>query len=358
MTNKLIRMDIMMVNKARAANRNKAQQSVICLKSPDLLYWMEDNTNGKPQYVMQQTLNSPITCKGVGLHSGKEIAMTLRPALADHGILFVRTDITTGDNRIPALWNYVADTKLCTAIANSSGAGVGTIEHLMAAMRGCGVDNVVVELDGPEVPIMDGSAMPFVELMEQTGLRAQILPRRAIKVLKEISVEDDGRIVRLCPAEGSVFGGGIDFDHPEIGSQRFETRLLNGNFKHDLADSRTFGFLHEVEYMRKNGLALGGSLDNAIVLDGESVLNPEGLRHSDEFIRHKILDAVGDLYLAGGVILGAYEGHKAGHAINNAILHALFADESNWEIVDMFGEEEAAPGYRAPRESAQVLATA
>ncbi len=308
---------------------------------------------------MQQTLTSPITCQGVGLHSGKDITMTIRPARADHGIVFMRVDITDGDNVIPALWSHVVDTQLCTVIGNQNGVTIGTIEHLMAAMRGCGIDNAVVELDGPEVPVMDGSAMPFVKLIEEVGIAPQVLPRRAIKVLKEVTVEQDGKTVRLTPAKGSFFGGEIDFDHPDIGNQRYETQLLNGNFKHDIADSRTFGFLHEVHWMRSQGLALGGSLDNAILLDQESVLNPDGLRHSDEFIRHKILDAIGDLYLAGGPILGTYEGSKAGHAMNNAILKALFADESNWEMVDVFGETEAGDiPHEEPAESMQVLATA
>jgi len=289
---------------------------------------------------MQHTLNSSITCRGIGLHSGKGVTLTMRPAEADHGIVFVRTDIKEGDNVIPALWNYVADTQLCTMIANESGAGVGTIEHLMSALRGCGIDNAVIEVDGPEVPIMDGSALPFVTMVEKAGTAVQDLPRRAIRVLKELSVTQGGKTVRLSPADGSVFGGAIAFEHPGIGSQRFETRLLNGNFKHDLADSRTFGFLHEVEYMRSKGLALGGSLDNAIVLDERGVMNPGGLRHDDEFIRHKLLDAVGDLYLAGGPLLGAYEGHKAGHAINNAVLRKLFADRTAWETADLYGDTE------------------
>ena len=283
--------------------------------------------------------------------------MTIRPAREDNGIVFIRTDITEGDNIIPALWNHVVDTQLCTVIGNQNGATVGTIEHLMAAMRGCGIDNAVVELDGAEVPIMDGSAIMFVEMIDEVGTVAQALPRRMIRVLKDVSVEHEGKTVRLTPSDGSIFGGEIDFDHPEIGRQCFETQLVNGDFRHDIAGARTFGFLHEVEYMRAQGLALGGSLDNAILLDQESVLNPGGLRHEDEFIRHKLLDAIGDLYLAGGQILGAYDGHKAGHAINNAILHALFADEKNWEIVDVFGGE-VASGYQEPAASVKVLATA
>ena len=285
---------------------------------------------------MQQTIKSKIQVHGVGLHSGQSITMVLRPAEADRGIVFLRTDIENKDNRIAALWGNVVDTRLCTVIGNKDGITVGTIEHLMAALRGCGIDNLIIEINGPEVPVMDGSAMPFVTLIEKAGTVAQSRPRRAIKVLKEITVEENGKRVSLKPAQGSIFGGEINFDHPDIGAQRFETKLLNGNFKHDLADSRTFGFLHEVEYMRSQGLALGGSLENAIVLDKDKVMNPDGLRHSDEFIRHKLLDAIGDLYLAGGPIIGAYEGAKAGHAMNNALLHALFADDEAWEITTLY----------------------
>ena len=306
---------------------------------------------------MQQTLKAKIQVHGVGLHSGREIAMTLLPASADHGIVFVRTDLKR-DNKIPALWGNVSDTRLCTVIANKSGASVGTIEHLMAALRGCGIDNAIIELNGPEVPVMDGSAMPFVELIEGVGAIAQSRPRRAIRVLKEVSVEENGKRVSLKPAQGSIFGGEIEFDHPDIGAQRFETKLLNGNFKHDLADSRTFGFLHEVEYMRSQGLALGGSLDNAIVLDKNTVMNPGGLRHENEFIRHKLLDAVGDLYLAGGPILGAYEGAKAGHAMNNALLHALFADDDAWEIVPLYVDMRELEGETYIRQGAAEHVTA
>lgn len=280
---------------------------------------------------MQKTLKAKTTIKGIGLHSGRQIRMDLVPAPENHGIVFVRTDIRKSDNVVPALWNYVTDTKLCTVIGNENGASVGTIEHLMSALRGCGIDNLRVEIDGAEVPIMDGSAMPFVEIIEAVGTTAQSAKKRSIRVLKEVSVEYEGKRVTLSPSEESVFSGEIEFNHADIGTQRFETKLVNGNFKHDIAQARTFGFLHEVEYMRSVGLALGGSMDNAIVLGADKVLNPDGLRFSNEFIRHKLLDAIGDLYLAGGDILGQYDGVKAGHAINNAILHELFSSDENWE---------------------------
>ena len=284
---------------------------------------------------MQQTIKNKTTICDVGLHSGHEITMHLVPAVENHGIVFMRTDITDGDNIIPARWDMVVDTKLCTVIGNKNGATVGTIEHLMSALRGCGIDNLLIEIDGPEVPAMDGSAMPFVEAVEKAGIQTQEMPKRAIRILKSITVEEDDKRVTLNPDEESVFAGEIEFDHDEIGNQKFETQLLNGNFKHDVAGARTFGFFHEVEWLRSQGLALGGSLDNAIVLDADGIMNPEGLRFSNEFIRHKVLDAVGDLYLAGGPILGSYDGIKAGHAMNNAILHELFSSDENWEYVDM-----------------------
>lgn len=284
---------------------------------------------------MQNTIKNNISLSGVGLHSGKDIQLSLYPAEENSGIVFVRTDIADKNNVIPARWDRVADTQLCSVIANEDGVSVGTIEHLMSALRGMNVDNVRIELDGAEVPVMDGSAMPFVELIEKVGLEAQSAPRKIIRILKDVTVEKDGKRVTLSPADGYVFGGMIVYDHPNIGNQGYEVQLLNGNFRHDIAEARTFGFLHEVEWMRSQGLALGGSLDNAIVLNEDGVMNPKGLRFNDEFIRHKLLDAIGDLYLAGAPILGAYDGYKAGHEMNNLILHALFADESAYEIVEM-----------------------
>lgn len=283
-------------------------------------------------HAMQQTVKTPALCRGVGLHSGVPVSVRILPARAGSGLVFVRTDITDRDNRIPALWNRVVDTQLCTVIGNASGARVATIEHLMAALRGCGVDNAVIEIDGPEVPAMDGSAAPFVVALQAAGIKTQSLPRRVFRVLEPVSVTEGSKSVRLLPGSVPVFTGEIDFDHPSVGRQTRKMTMVNGNFIHDLADSRTFGFLHEVEWMQRNGLALGGSLDNAIVVGPEGVLNPGGLRHEDEFIRHKLLDAVGDLFLAGGVILGTYESVRGGHALNNALLHRLFATQGAWEI--------------------------
>jgi len=288
--------------------------------------------------MMQQTLQKNISIDGIGLHSGADVYMRLIPAKENQGIIFKRTDVADKNSVIPAKWDNVVDTRLCTVIGNDDGVTVGTIEHLMAALRGCGIDNAVIELDGPEVPVMDGSSAAFVQAIEEAGTMTQAQPRRAIKVLKEICVERDGKKACLLPSEESSFSGKIEYQHPNIGSQAYKTKLVNGNFKHELAECRTFGFLKDVEMMRSAGLALGGSLENAIVLDDEGVMNPEGLRFNDEFIRHKLLDAVGDLYLAGSPIIGAYEGQLAGHALNNELLHALFADELAWETVDLFTE--------------------
>jgi UDP-3-O-[3-hydroxymyristoyl] N-acetylglucosamine deacetylase len=283
----------------------------------------------------QQTLNTTIHCAGVGLHSGRRVRMTLRPAPVDHGICFIRTDVPADRAVIAARWDLVADTRLCTLLKNEQGTTIGTIEHLMAALRGLGIDNAVVEVDAPELPIMDGSSAPFVFLIECAGIKQQDQPRRMIRVLKEVRVQDGDKIVSLSPAPVSSFRAEIVYENTAlIRRQEGFLRLTDGAFKAEVADCRTFGFAHEVEAMRKAGLGLGGSLDNAIVIDGDRVMNPGGLRHADEFIRHKILDAVGDLYLAGGPILGHYQGLRPGHAMNNAILRALFADATAWRRED------------------------
>lgn len=282
---------------------------------------------------MQKTLETSISCQGVGLHSGDKITMTLSPAETGSGITFIRTDLTGQDNVIPARFDNVADTRLCTVVANESGASVGTIEHLMSALRAMNIDNVTIEIDGGEVPIMDGSALPFVEMVNEAGIQIQAAAQHSIKILREVRYEEDGKWVSLKPSDIASFEGIIDFAQPVIGQQKFSLSLLNGNFLHDIASARTFCFEKEVEMMRAVGLARGGSLDNAIVLTDTSVINEDGLRYDNEFIRHKLLDAIGDLYLAGAPIIGAYQSFKAGHYMNNQLLHALFADPDNYEIV-------------------------
>lgn len=285
---------------------------------------------------MQHTVSRPIELSGVGLHSGAETVLRILPTETGIGLVFRRVDVTDRDNMVPARWDAVVDTRLCTVVANKAGVSVGTIEHLMAALSACGVDNAVLELDAPEVPIMDGSAAPFVEAIQEAGLKTQTAPRRAIKILREVSVVDGDKIVTLKPGIGSRFQAGIDFSHPSIGQQSFAIELFSGDFESKISDARTFGFAHEAKALRAMGLALGGSMDNAIVLDEKTIMNPEGLRHRDEFARHKVLDAVGDIYIAGGPLIGHYEALKPGHNMNNRILHQLFSDAGNWEWVDLY----------------------
>ena len=282
----------------------------------------------------QHTLKHRISCTGVGLHSGKRVAMTLRPALAGTGIVFQRTDVPGDAGRIPALWDRVCDTTLCSNISNDQGTRVATVEHLMAALAGCEVDNVVVELDGPEVPIMDGSAAPFVFLIECAGLVAQDAARRSVRIVKEVSVEDGERHVRLAPGEGWSMSLEIDFDNPHVARQTHRFEINGLTFKDELCRARTFGFQTDIEEMRNRGLARGGSLRNAVVVGEKGVINKGGLRYEDEFVRHKALDAVGDLYLAGAPIVGSYQGVRAGHGLNNALLRTLFADGEAWEMIE------------------------
>jgi UDP-3-O-[3-hydroxymyristoyl] N-acetylglucosamine deacetylase len=280
---------------------------------------------------LQHTLKSSISCQGVGVHSGQQTQLFLHPAPANHGIVFVRTDIVHGDNKIPARWDHVGETRLCTVLGNAAGATVSTVEHLMAALRGCGIDNAQIDINGAEVPIMDGSAEPFVFLIECAGRIAQDAFRRSIRILKTIHVGDDQKFARLDPSDQARFSFTVDFPDRQHLNQAKETVLYNGAFKHDIARARTFGFFEEVEQLRAAGLARGGSLDNAIVIKGDAVLNNGGLRFDDELVRHKILDAIGDLYLAGAAIDGAYTGFRAGHAMNNQLLHALFSQPDAWE---------------------------
>ncbi len=282
--------------------------------------------------MLQHTLKSAIRCSGIGLHSGAAATLTISPAAAGSGIVFIRTDKQGFAARIPALWANVVDTRLCTVLGNSAGVTVSTVEHIMAALSGCGVDNATIAIDGPEVPIMDGSAAPFVAAIERAGRSKQDAARQVLRVLKPVSVTAGSATASLIPAERPVFGFEIDFDSAVIGQQVGHFELAAGAFRTEIGDSRTFCFLHDVEAMQRAGLARGGSLDNAVVVDKaqERILNEEGLRRPDEFVRHKILDAVGDLYLAGGPILGRYHGSRAGHALNNQLLRTLFADRSAW----------------------------
>ncbi|MCW9033960.1 MAG: UDP-3-O-acyl-N-acetylglucosamine deacetylase [Rhodospirillales bacterium] len=278
----------------------------------------------------QKTLKSSINCVGIALHSGAKVAMTLRPAEVNTGIVFKRVDIVGGGSLIPARWDHVVDTRLNTTLGNSNGVTISTVEHLMAALSGCDIDNALIEINGPEVPIMDGSAAPFVFLIECAGILSQKADRRAIRINKAISLSYDGKTVELTPSQDFSLQFEIDFDDTVVANQKMSVGIANGVFKNDISRARTFGFMHEVEQLRAAGLAKGGSPDNAIVISGDKVLNEGGLRFDDEFVRHKILDAVGDLYLAGAPIMGHFKGICSGHAMNNELLRSLFADESAW----------------------------
>lgn len=256
--------------------------------------------------------------------------MTLKPSDPDTGIVFKRTDIAGKGADIPARWDRVVDTRMCTVLGNDDGVTIGTVEHLMAALAGCRIDNVEIEINGPEVPVMDGSASPFVFLIECAGVAEQDAPRRAIRILKPVSVEDGERRATLSPSAGSSLAFEINFENTAVNRQSMTVALGNGTFKKELARARTFGFLHEVEALWAMGLARGGSLENAVVVSGNKVLNEEGLRYEDEFVRHKVLDAVGDLYLAGASVIGHFEGTCSGHAHTNQLLRALMADPEAW----------------------------
>lgn len=282
---------------------------------------------------MQTTLTSPVSFTGQGLHSGETVRMTVRPAPADHGIWFRRLDVSA-DGLIPAIWDAVTPSRLCTVVANRAGVSVSTIEHLMAALAGTGIHNALIEIDAPEVPILDGSARPFVAAFLAAGLEGQGVPVRAIRVLKPVEVRDGAALARLEPAEMLEIDFRIDFAEAAIGLQERRLSMANGAFVRELSDSRTFCRQSDVDEMRARGLALGGTLDNAVVFDGAQVLSPGGLRHADEPVRHKMLDALGDLALAGGPILGRYVGERAGHALTNRLLRALFADPDAWRAVD------------------------
>ncbi len=292
--------------------------------------------------VNQKTIKTPINCTGIALHSGNKVSMTLRPGEPDSGIVFKRTDIVGNGAVVAATWDQVVDTRMCTTIGNEDGVSIATIEHLMAALAGCGIDNAVIEINGPEVPIMDGSAAPFVFLVECAGVVEQGKPRRFIKVLKPIEIREGNTVTSLVPGKGFSLGFEIIFENTAVSRQAISLGLVNGTFKKELSRARTFGFLHEVDQLRASGLARGGSLDNAVVVSGDNILNEGGLRYEDEFVRHKVLDAVGDLYLAGAQIIGHFDGSCSGHAANRKILKALFSQPDAWCYCTM-GIDESEP---------------
>jgi UDP-3-O-[3-hydroxymyristoyl] N-acetylglucosamine deacetylase len=285
----------------------------------------------------QRTLKAPISCVGVGLHTGRRASLTFRPAAVDHGIVFRRTDLGVD---LRARFDSVVDTTLSTVLGlPQGGARIGTVEHVMAALVGCGIDNLVVEVDGPEVPILDGSAAPYVFLLDCAGSVEQDAPRSVIEIRRPVRITDGDAFVELRPANPGMTGLdmalSIDFAAAAIGRQALSLRLTPDSFRNELARARTFTLAEEIEQMRAAGLARGGSLDNAVVVDKARVLNPAGLRMPDEFARHKLLDAVGDLALAGAPLHGRFMAHRSGHGLNNRLLRALFADDSAWRETSM-----------------------
>lgn len=294
---------------------------------------------------LQRTLASPALIRGVGVHAGEAVSLSLQPAAAGSGIVFVRSDLEVGANEIPARWDRVIETRLCTVIANAAGASISTVEHLMAALAACGVDNARILVDGPEVPILDGSAIEWVRLIRSAGVLPQPALRRQLKILRPLRIGDEQKWAMLLPAEGSHYSVGIDFDEPLIGRQHIEFSLSDHAFRREIAPARTFGFAHEVAAMQAAGRALGGSLDNAVVVGNGRVLNPDGLRFPDEFVRHKLLDCIGDLYLAGGLIEGRLIANRPGHALNVDLLRALFASADAWCWRE--GSDSRCPGLAA-----------
>ena len=281
----------------------------------------------------QRTINSEVSCSGIGLHSGAEVTINLLPAAVNSGIVFKRIDIKEGDNVIKADYKNVTDTKLGTTISNEHGHKVSTIEHLMAAIWGCGIDNLIIEINAAEVPIMDGSSEPFVFLIECAGANIQEAPRHVIEIMKKIKIQEGDKAIEVEPAREFSLDLHIDFDHKHIQKQNFDYNSTFASFKNDICRARTFGFKHEIDYLHTIGLAKGGSLDNAVLVDENGVVNKDGLRYSDEFVRHKALDFIGDIYLAGYHIIGHFKAAKSGHTINNKMLHKIFEDKTAWRII-------------------------
>ena len=281
----------------------------------------------------QKTINNSISCNSVGLHSGCNVNIKIHPAPINTGIIFRRTDLEFGKNEIKAEFKNVTTTNLGTSIANEFGASISTIEHLMASIWGCGIDNLIIEIDNIEVPIMDGSSEPFVFLIECAGITPQNENRKVIEILEKIRIEDGDKFIEVEPAKDFGIDLNIDFNHPQIKINNLNFNSNLHSFKNDICRARTFCFKHEIEQMHKLGLAKGGSLDNSIVIDHNKILNDGALRYKDEFIRHKTLDLIGDLFLAGNYIVGHFNAYKVGHTLNNKFLHHLFANPQKWRLV-------------------------
>jgi UDP-3-O-[3-hydroxymyristoyl] N-acetylglucosamine deacetylase len=281
--------------------------------------------------IRQRTIKTQVRTTGVGLHTGARVNLSLRPAPPDAGIVFRRIDLPAPCDFVVAP-ELVTDTRLCSML-EGNGAKVATVEHLMSALAGLGIDNLFIDLDGAEVPILDGSAAPWVYLLQSAGIEAQNAAKRFMRVLKTVRIDDGDKWAQFEPHEGCTLSFRIDFDHPVFrqSAKEMHIDLARESYVKEVSRARTFGFMNEVEYLRSNNLALGGTLDNAIVMDEFRVLNSDGLRYADEFVKHKVLDAVGDLYLTGHPILGAFSAYKSGHGLNNRLLRALTSDASAWE---------------------------
>ncbi len=283
--------------------------------------------------IKQNTLKDTAKISGIGLHSGEKVNLAIIPAPEDYGIVFRRSDVKGFSNIVRADYRNVSKTQLGTCISNEDGTMISTVEHLMAALWGAGIDNALIDVSGPEIPIMDGSSKQFVKLFQATGIYQQSVNRKIIQVNKEVAVSDNDKFAKVLPSQNFSIDLEIDFSSKAIANQKYIFENGEKGFIEEFSDARTFGFAHEVDYMRANGLARGGSLENAIVIKEDKILNKEGLRYNDEFVRHKILDCIGDFYLAGKRISGAFKAYKTGHGLNNQLLRKLFSDRQAYEIV-------------------------
>ncbi len=307
----------------------------------------------------QRTLKKAISATGVGLHNGEKVTLTLRPAAADTGIIFKRVDLPQ-PNEIAATAQAVHDTRLCSAL-DANGVRIATVEHIMSALAGLGIDNVVIEVNASEIPIMDGSSGPFVFLLQEAGIAELDAPKKFIRIKKTIEVKEQDKWVRFEPYHGFKIDFTIAFNHPVFEHSGCQVKIdfATDSYIQEISRARTFGFMHEVEYLRNNGLARGGSLDNAIVLDEYRVINQDGLRYDDEFAKHKVLDAIGDLYMLGHPILGAFYAYKSGHALNNQLIRTLMQDTTAWEYATFDKKEDAPSEYlNLPNASDKKLAFA
>ena len=299
--------------------------------------------------IKQRTLQQAISTTGVGLHKGNKVNLTLRPAPANTGLIFRRVDLDPVVD-IPARADWVRDTQLCTCLINEENVRISTVEHLLAALAGVGIDNAIIEVDSHEIPIMDGSSHPFVYLLQSAGIEEQSAAKKFIRIKQPVRVEDGDKWAELLPHDGFRIDFAIDFDHPAIADtgQTVSMDFSANAFIKDISRARTFGFMKDIEYLRKNNLALGGSFDNAVVLDDFRVLNNDGLRYDDEFVKHKILDAIGDLYLLGHSLIGEFHGHKSGHELNNKLLRELLVQEDAWEEVTFEEDDQFPISYIEP----------